>query len=1318
MRRILISAFLCLASLVSNAIGQYSCNQLAIGRELEGQSLTTLAKDSFGRLWAGSNAGVSIISNGNVTNVKDVCCEGNRIALGRVLSIVCCESALIATEESIIQYDTRSDTARLVRHDGAVLNTESILLEGSIATFFDRKFQAFFSYDLSDGRCRILNSLPDGSSYSFSKIARYENDSMYLYLADDKRGIFRFNRKSGQLEAVIRTEGNILSSTMAIDNSGIIWIAACQGGVEGYSIKDDCKMTASYSSANCDLPDKRISDITPLPDGNLLIGHYGAGTCIIYRNNVTHGRTSVKQIENVRNVSAAITNPHRREILFATENMGLISLNSSFFGQIQHMHEQNMGTVCYENYLSAYEEPEGTILLGTSEFGIKRLDPDMETEVSLPGTSGIKAVGMFRFDDENILIHDMSGSLILFNRKTCKSSDFSGHPVADIFRNSQSDSMRLFETANGDFYIFNAGSKHYAYSTKRRILTELSFETEQNDGMVSNVCSTSTAVYVSISGSIIEINDSSLQTRLIYRNIGKEFHNITSMTATSVGELYFTETEGLYRFDTRSYSGQLIVPAIGTGRFFNAIADRQDRVWFSTDTEYIQMYNPKTDEILLYGIEDGITPSGFLNSWAICTVKGVILQPNASGIQTINTEGNLMTDTQPEPIICLKADMDGRAVSKSTIDCSVNRPFAVRPNVRNLNVEISANSFNPYYTHYFLYSLYRNSELVMRTNTMSTVLKIPKLEYGIYTLEIQQTCRTGLSEPQKTIRFKVVKPFTSTLPGILLILIVISLFGYTIALISSKFEKNKMGKAMAEQSNRNREEKIAFLSNIAHELRTPLSLIYNPVKDFLQEKSVDGIDYERMERIFNQVNKMTVMVNMILDSSRADVNKADILVEETNLNDWVNFLLEDYRIDCYAKGFTLKFLMDQSIGIVSIDRRIIETGLSNMVNNAIKYSNSGTTITVTTKRTDDAIRIYVTDQGRGFTCDAEDLFKRYYRENDDNAIPGYGLGLPYAKLQLSLIGGNMSAMHNEDGVGSTFYIEFPENIGKNGFPERMDNNREYDRQQNGQSAAADMEEGMAQDFDTRDMTLMFVSTDAVKREKISESFQDQFRLVITADNGQEALDKLKRINIDIVVSDTELAGTDGFEMCQAIKNDIGISHLPVILLTSRTDIRNRNIGYKMGADAFLPRPFEQKQLFNMIRSQLGGRFEIKRQYTFGYFSMMSPDQTFSPADEKFISSVNELISESISDIGLSDDTIHVKLGIPHTVLLKKMEGLLGTNMAGYIRRVRVGLVAEKLAGTDESMESVAAQTGFESVKEMENIFKKETGKDIHSIRQT
>ena len=517
-------------------------------------------------------------------------------------------------------------------------------------------------------------------------------------------------------------------------------------------------------------------------------------------------------------------------------------------------------------------------------------------------------------------------------------------------------------------------------------------------------------------------------------NKDKVIHNITSLMSNSNGELFFTEPEGLHRYDPRSNFDELLVETWGNGRFMNIAIDRKDRIWFTTTNEYLHMYDFPAKELLMYSVEDGVPDSRFLNTFSMCTQSGIVIFPNASGFITINTNGSLMYDTPPMPVTCISAKTDKKAVTKDEIGNSLERPVKLSAKFTELEIELSANSFNPIYPHLLMYFIYKDNVQVMSISTTGTTVTIPKLDSGTYSLVIRQAYRKGLSEPETLFRFRIPKPFMGTIPGVLLSLLVMLAFGYTIARISSNMEKNRLEKALAAQDIKNREDKIAFLSNIAHELRTPLSLIYNPVKDFLQEKSVDGIDYERMERIFNQVNKMTVMVNMILDSSRADINKADILIEQVNLNEWINFLLEDYRIDCYGKGFTLRFLMDNSIGNVFIDKRIIETGLSNMVNNAIKYSTSGTTITVSTAKVGDNIRVSVHDQGRGFSCDPEDLFKRYYRENTDSSIPGYGLGLPYARLQLSLIGGNMSAMNNEDGVGSTFYMEFPASIGKNGTP--------------------------------------------------------------------------------------------------------------------------------------------------------------------------------------------------------------------------------------------------------------------------------------------
>ena len=1320
MKRYLLSLSALLCCTLMWAVSGISISQKTIGNGLESQTLNELSKDRLGRLWVGSDVGLSLISNGTVTNIRDVVTEGGLVILGNVKSIVCTNTVLMASDDRILHYDHKNEYARTVSYNDIILNTQDFLLEGNVATFYNKDTHSLYSYDLETKECALVSALKGGDDYSFCKILRSESDSMMIYLADDALGLYSFDRRDGTLRRVPGTDAPINAKATAIDNTNVIWLSVPSKGVKGYHISSNYELIAQYNTQNCNLISNDISYITPLPSGSLLTCHSELGVNVIERGNLVNGKPGIIYIPNLKNIESTLVNSQEQETLYATSGFGLISMKKTFIDQLFYLHEQGDGIISYENYISAFEEPDGTVLLGTQDNGICRIDPITNLKNIFLNSRRYTVSSMCRFDDDNVLMSDPDYGLLLFNRRNGAIKSLSDHPVLGEISNSGSRNIRLASVPTGDVFIFNVNSRHYVYRHESGTLQEFIIPGHdvQSIKNIENICISQYAVYATCQGEIVEIDYNTTETRNIYHNHETAIHKITSLATNSQGELFFTEPEGLHRYDPRSNIDELVFKTWGNGRFMNVAVDKKDRVWFNTTNEYIHLYDPVKKEMLMYSVEDGVPSSRSLTQFAVCTSTGIVLFPNANGLVAINTNSSLMNDTPPVEVFCISAKTEKREFSETEIANSLRRPIKLPTKFREFTLEFSANAFNPTYPHLLLYDICKDGTPVMSINTTNSEITIPKIESGTYSLVIRQAYRKGLSEPETLLRFKIPKPFLATIPGVLISLILFLVFGYSIARISSRVEKNRMDKALAAQDIKNREDKIAFLSNIAHELRTPLSLIYNPVKDFLQEKSVDGIDYERMERIFNQVNKMTVMVNMILDSSRADINKADILIEEVNLNEWINFLLEDYRIDCYGKGFSLRFIMDNSIGNVSIDKRIIETGLSNMVNNAIKYSPTGTTITVSTSRVGDMIRVSVKDQGRGFSSDPENLFKRYYRENEDSSIPGYGLGLPYARLQLSLISGNMSAYNNEDGVGSTFYMEFPPVISKNGAPVKQDNTP-TDTQPNVSTESlnqSDTQEGMAQDFDTTEMTILYAGGKESELESFMDQFKSQFRLIITATDGIDALSKLKDTRVDLIISNADMPKMDGFELCRTIKSTLDISHIPVILLTSRADKRNKGMGYKMGADAFIVKPYDNKQMSAMILSQLGGRFEIKRQYNYGYFSKMSPDQTFSLTDEEFVRSLNEFIDANISNRKLTDRIISEKMGISQAVILRKMQGLLDTNLSHYLLRIRVAMVQDKLKNTDLEPEEIASETGFSSVDDMSKTFKRETGKTISSIR--
>ena len=1320
MRRTFAAVLVIIYTSLLWAAGGMSITQSTIGNGLESQTLNVLAKDRQGRLWVGSDVGVSLISNGTVTNIRELVSGGGLVMLGNVNSIVCTKTVLIACDDRILHYDAKNSFAETLKYNDVILHTKSLLLEGDLAIFYDSDMRSLFTYDMETYQCSLLAEFKGQEEYDFVKILRADSDKDILYLADDRLGLYRFDRKSGSLSHIPGTDRPIIAKATVIDRTNVIWLSIPSGGIKGYYINSNYEKVAEYNTHNSKMPSDDVTFMAPLNDGNLLTGHSEDGACLIERNSHESGITDFNLFEDLKNITSTLVSPDDKETLYATSGFGLISMRKTFIGQIRHIYEQKDGIINFENYISAFEEPEGTVILGTMRNGLCRIEPLTHEKTSIKGTDHLIIVSMCRFDDSSILMADASGQILLFNRLTNRVSHPEQFSGINEVNSTDMSNVKMVTAENGNIFIFNVGSHHFVYKRSQNKLEELTISDEgQIVRTVENVCSTAYAVYTTSRGSIIEIDYNTFISKCIYHNKHKIIHNITSIDANSQGELFFTEPDGLHRYDPRSNFDESLAETWGNGRFMNVAVDTKDRIWFTTTNEYIHMYDFGKRELLLYSVEDGVPSSRFLNHFSFCTKSGIILFPNSMGMVTINSNGSLMYDTPPVDVVCTSARTDKKDYTHQEILNSVDKPLRMPSKYRELALDFSANSFNPTYPHFIIYNIFRDDILVRSISTTGTSITIPRMDNGTYNVVIRQAYRKGLTEPQTIITFRVPKPFLGTIPGVVSALLLMLVFGYSIAKFSSNKEKNRLEKAIAAQDIKNREDKIAFLSNIAHELRTPLSLIYNPVKDFLQEKSVDGIDYERMERIFNQVNKMTVMVNMILDSSRADVNKADILIEEVNLNEWLNFLLEDYRIDCYGKGFSLKFIMDNNIGIVSIDKRIIETGLSNMVNNAIKYSNPGTTITISTEKIGETIRVSVKDQGRGFSCDPEDLFKRYYRENTDSSIPGYGLGLPYARLQLSLIGGVMSAANNEDGVGSTFYMEFP-----------VTAHKKYSTSKSTESATAGQAsisapsgnadstfEGMAQDFDTNDMTVLFVSADNQETHNFNSEFEDMFKNVLTASSGNEAVSLLKGTDIDLVVSDIDMSDMNGFELCRYIKSTLEISHIPVILLTSRTDERNKSLGYKMGADAFIPKPYDIKQMYALIRSQLGGRFEIKRQYNFGFFSKMSLDQTFSITDEEFIGSLNSLIDQFISDPSFNEDYILKQTNIKRNVMLKKMKGLLGTDLANYLTRIKVSIIKDKLTGSDDDLESIAKLTGFTSVDAMNKTFKRETGKTVQSVRQ-
>ena len=342
---------------------------------MESQTLNELAKDRLGRLWVGSDVGISLISNGTVTNIRDLATEGGQVILRNVKSIVCTNSVLMACEDRILHYDSKTDFARTIRYNDLILNTQDFLLEGNLATFYDKETHSLYSYDLESMECSLVSAFNGNEDFSFSKILRSQSDSTIIYLADDALGLYRFDRRDGSLKHIPGTDYPIIAKATSIDNSNVIWLSVPSKGIIGYHISGNYEIVAEYNTNNCSLLSNNITYMTPLPNGNMLTCHSDLGACILERSNIINGRANVEIIPKLKNITSTLVNSQERETLYATAGFGLVSMKKTFIDQLFYLHEHGDGIISYENYISAFEEPEGTVILGTQDNGICRIDP-------------------------------------------------------------------------------------------------------------------------------------------------------------------------------------------------------------------------------------------------------------------------------------------------------------------------------------------------------------------------------------------------------------------------------------------------------------------------------------------------------------------------------------------------------------------------------------------------------------------------------------------------------------------------------------------------------------------------------------------------------------------------------------------------------------------------------------------------------------------------------------------------------------------------------------------------------------------------------
>jgi signal transduction histidine kinase/ligand-binding sensor domain-containing protein/DNA-binding response OmpR family regulator len=511
------------------------------------------------------------------------------------------------------------------------------------------------------------------------------------------------------------------------------------------------------------------------------------------------------------------------------------------------------------------------------------------------------------------------------------------------------------------------------------------------------------------------------------------------------------------------------------------------------------------------------------------------------------------------------------------------------------------------------------------------------------------------------------------------------------------------------------EKRLSFFTNISHEFRTPLTLIINPIKDLLQKHDEDnGKDYNELNIVYRNARRMLSLVDQLLLFRKAEAGADRLKISRINLSKLCNevylafvqqakALRIDYRLECANRSVE-----------VYADREKIEIVLYNLISNALKYTPSGGSVVFTLTETIDSVKLEVADSGYGIPKETGDkLFDKFYQVQE-KSIPqksGFGIGLYLVKQFVESLKGKISYI-SETGKGTTFFIEFKK--GKEHFNHEVLFEETANEALFLEELVADTNIKVVADATeskkelepliSESQSILIIDDDEQIREYIVRIFSERFT-VYQSGNAEEGLRLAQKYIPDIIISDINMHGMSGIELCKLIKDTSALSHIPVILLTGSSSLETKLQGVEGGADDYITKPFEKELLVARVITILKSRTTLQK-YFYNEVTLQKNALKISEEYKNFLEQCIAIVERHLDDEQFSIKVFALEMGMSHSNLYKRVKAISGQSVNAFIRFIRLRKAAEILINTNSNINETASQVGFNDAKYFREQFSK------------
>jgi len=813
---------------------------------------------------------------------------------------------------------------------------------------------------------------------------------------------------------------------------------------------------------------------------------------------------------------------------------------------------------------------------------------------------------------------------------------------------------------------------------------------------------------------------------------GLKDNYITTLYSDKGGTLWIgTNNNGLQYMDKRtgrigSLCNNILSPSCTV---CSIIADREGMLWIST-SQGLFRFSPKHKTTARFSTENGLPTNQFNFSSAILTSGGELFFGTVDGLVSFNP-ANIRKQTKPFHVHLKSLFINNIEMNASTKDTPLTDTLDKMREItlsydqaRNFIIEygvILPGNANTIEYRVFLEGMDKQWRDV-GTERKFSGYNFPPGKYRLH-IRANRSNKGWEKCPEKILDITVEPPIWLSVWAFIIYIAVLGFGVYaTLRITATRIkEKNEvkianMEKKKVEEMDR---EKSEFFTIVSHELKTPLSLIVAPLRSIShQDLTEDSVKHLNMA--LKSTKKMEELIDELVTFNKVETNNFPFYIQRGNPLIFIERLIVPYRDTANNKGIQLFCGCEDNGEDVWFSPSYVERIISNLLSNAFKFTPRGGKITVRAciATSDDGkdtnLHIEVADTGIGIAKEElGNIFNKYYqtRRGYNMNNNGWGIGLALIKRLSEVHKGHVS-VESEPGKGAKFVVDLNVDC-KNFDPSSLINDDkviiplEHYKFQTA-DLCTDNDNNTARQTVTADdkMSILIVEDNYELLAFINDYFSKNYN-IYTATDGKEALDIAKSEPVSLVISDVMMPVMDGIELCRRLKGDVATSHIPVILLTAKSDSSDMVAGYESGADAYVTKPFDPQVLELQIKNIMS-LHKVRQNEIAESENGDIETSSLSVIDKEFIRKMNRIVDERLSDSDFAVTDITSELAVSRSLLHTKMKNLVGMSMGDYIRKKRLDM-AVRLLREGYNVSETAYRTGFSDPNYFSKTFKKHLG---------